>query len=437
MNYDTIKELAKREHCKVTDLIALAPQNDPFYAGTPNDWALGRWFADLWAKFKYGSGVHLRRVHYQIISQDPPVKMPNGKPYENTETCWDTLSAAAKAARYLRLVEPSAFVDRRNPEPHIYTYDRGDAPFITVADNLWSGALDIPEFPELPRYGVENFVGEQHYHLEIWCEKSTMNDVLIPFCERYGINLITGVGEMSITATLEAVRRIAARGKPARLLYISDFDPAGQSMPVAVGRKIEYFVRSERLAADIRLFPVVLTESQCKEYQLPRTPIKETERRAARFEERYGAGATELDALEALFPGELSSILLRLIQAYYDETLTRRVAIAERQLQRDLEDQRQAIISRYADTIAELRDGYNALRAEFAERAAGYSQQIEAVWQAISDEMHAAPIDIEDYPIPEAERGAEVGSGLYNSRRDYLAQIDAYKVFQGKPTPTS
>ena len=301
MNYETIKELAKREHCKVTDLIALAPQNDPFYAGTPNDWALGRWFADLWAKFKYGSGVHLRRVHYQIISQDPPVKMPNGKPYENTETCWDTLSAAAKAARYLRLVEPSAFVDRRNPEPHIYTYDRGDAPFITVADNLWSGALDIPEFPELPRYGVENFVGEQHYHLEIWCEKSTMNDVLIPFCERYGINLITGVGE----------------------------------------------------------------------------------------------------------------------------------------LQRDLENERQAIISRYADRVAELRDGYNALRAEFAERAAGYSQQIEAVWQAISEEMHAAPIAIEDYPIPEAERGAEVGSGLYNSRRDYLAQIDAYKVFQGKPTPTS
>jgi len=432
VNYESIKELAKRDGRRVTDLIALAPQNDPFYAGTPGDWAMGEWFVDLWNKFGYGTGVHLRRVHYQIISQDPPVKLPNGKPYENTEGCWDVLSAAAKAARYLRLVEPSAFVDRRNPEPHIYTNERSEAPAIEIYGNLWSDSLELPSFPDLPSYEVNNYIGDQRYHLEIWCEKSTMNDVLIPFCERYGINLVTGVGEMSITATLDAVRRIGARGKPARLLYISDFDPAGQSMPVAVGRKIEYFVRSESLDADIRLFPVVLTEAQCKEYRLPRTPIKDTERRAARFEERYGAGSTELDALEALYPGELTTILRRLVQAYFDSDLSWRASDAKHQLQEDLENERQAIIGRHAGEISELEDGYNALRAEFAQRMQSYSDRITRLWQAISDEMNAAPIDIDDYPVPEAAEGDEFGDGLYNSERDYLDQIDAYKTFQGK-----
>ncbi len=97
-NYDAIKALAKARGCKVTDLIALAPQNDPFYTGTPNDLALGEWFADLWLRFDYTRGVHIRRVHYQVVSQDPPVLLPNGKPYENTETCWDVLSMASKAA---------------------------------------------------------------------------------------------------------------------------------------------------------------------------------------------------------------------------------------------------------------------------------------------------------------------------------------------------
>ncbi len=45
MDYEQIKLLAKSTGQRVTDLIALAPQNDPFYTGTPSDWALAEWFA--------------------------------------------------------------------------------------------------------------------------------------------------------------------------------------------------------------------------------------------------------------------------------------------------------------------------------------------------------------------------------------------------------
>ena len=80
MDYSTIKALAKEHGRRVTDLIVLAPQNDPFYVGTNNDQTMAAWFAELWDRFDYTSGVHIRRVHYQIISQETPVLLPNGKP---------------------------------------------------------------------------------------------------------------------------------------------------------------------------------------------------------------------------------------------------------------------------------------------------------------------------------------------------------------------
>jgi hypothetical protein len=35
LTYEQIKQLAKQTGQRVTDLIPLAPQNDPFYTGTP------------------------------------------------------------------------------------------------------------------------------------------------------------------------------------------------------------------------------------------------------------------------------------------------------------------------------------------------------------------------------------------------------------------
>jgi hypothetical protein len=48
----------------VKDLLVLAPQNDPFYAGNGVEGDKARWFAELWERFGYGSGAHLRRVHH-------------------------------------------------------------------------------------------------------------------------------------------------------------------------------------------------------------------------------------------------------------------------------------------------------------------------------------------------------------------------------------
>jgi hypothetical protein len=51
MDYKQLKKLAKEKRCPVTELIALASQNDPFYVGTKSQVELAKWFANLWERF--------------------------------------------------------------------------------------------------------------------------------------------------------------------------------------------------------------------------------------------------------------------------------------------------------------------------------------------------------------------------------------------------
>jgi hypothetical protein len=432
IDYAWIKQVAKANRVSVNDLIVLAPQNDPFYTGTPNDVALGEWFAALWYNFGFDR-AHIRRVHYQIISQNPPVVLPNGKPYENTVECWDILNLASKAARYLRLVDPEAFNDQRTPEVMIYVDQKGGgSPYVYVYSPAYQLDMKLPEFPRLPSFSVADYQVEQPYHLEVWCEKSTMNDILMPLCERYGANLQIGKGEMSITAALSLVRRLEAARKPARILYVSDFDPAGQSMPVAMARKIEYFVRMLGLDLDIRVFPVVLTLDQVQYYGLPRTPIKETERRRIGFETRHGEGAVELDALEALYPGQLQQILSECLDAYYDWTLRDRVNAQYNALRQQLGEVWQEVTGRYQAEIEMVRQDYSALSQDFEQRMGQVSERLQRLWQAVREDLNQYTGLVEDYPPPLPYAGQELGEGLYDSSRDYLEQVEAFKFFQGR-----
>jgi len=431
MNYDEIKSLAKSQKCTVKDLLALSPQNDPFYMGQKGQVELAEWFKALWDQFEYADGVHLRRVHYQIISQDPPICFPNGKPYENTNNCWATLDRASKAARYLGLVDPAAFDDRRNGKPIIFDPGQQEEPQVLIDTDDYGYGFDFPELPFLPGYSLENFIGEQGYHIEVWAEKSTMNDVLLPLCEHHEVNLITGLGELSITQVVWLMNRIRPE-KPCRILYISDFDPAGKSMPVAVSRKIEKFVRDSDESYDIRLSSIVLTEDQCQRYHLPRTPIKQTERRAKHFEKQYGSGATELDALQALHPGELKQIIEAAISRYRDDSLEARVCKKKAEILSELRAIWSEVWNKYSEEIEEIRDEHAALKNEFSEKMSDLGDKIQSVWHGISSEMEAKMPLITKDDIPGSEEGEELDTELYDSKRDYLIQLSWYKQFQGK-----
>lgn len=379
-DYEAIKRMASNQGKRVTDFLALSMINDPFYVGQKAEVEKARWFAGLWGSGLLAGRTHLRGIHYFLVSRDEPIAMPGGRPYENTDACWAFLGLAVKAARYLDLVDPRAFRDRRSPTPQIFTAEAA-APSISVDGDRYFD-LTLPDFPDVPSYRVENFAGTQTYLTEIWIEKSTMEDELLPLCRAYGCNLVTGVGELSITQCIALVDRIIRFARPARVLYVSDFDPAGQSMPVAVARKVEFFQRNECPDLDIEIQQIALTYEQCQAYRLPRTPIKAGERRAAKFEARYGEGATELDALEALYPGELATILRRELERFYDNTLDARSARGAAELRGQLEEVRDGIAEAYAEQIAELQARYERLKDRYDGDLADIAAQVERVWQA-------------------------------------------------------
>ena len=80
-----------------------------------------------------------------------------------------------------------------------------------------------------------------HLALELWVDKSTVNDVLEPICRARGVNLIVGKGYASITGIVGFLKRAEHCGRPVRVLYISDHDRNGRSMPPAAARQIEFW----------------------------------------------------------------------------------------------------------------------------------------------------------------------------------------------------
>ena len=112
---------------------------------------------------------------------------------------------------------------------------------------------------------------------------------------------------------------------------------------------------------------------------LPRTPLKETERRAANFESRFGVGATELDALQAVRPGELERILTAEIERYYDFDLDQQIHEAAHPLESDLTRINREVRDKHAKAIASLEADREAIAlaiAAFAKKAAPIAARI-------------------------------------------------------------
>jgi hypothetical protein len=444
-----VKALAQQWGCPLKDVVALSKSRDPFLSGAPAQQIKAAWFLALWQAFAYTTRVHVRRVHYRLVSQPDPRK-PDGTPYLNTEQCWELLQEASTAARYLGLVDPLAFEDHRNPSPQL-PLDWGQpsaAPSLAWIGDLFGWTLptirvDLADdldfaFPEPEVQGYDYRLHDQPYHLELWIEKSTMNDVLRPLARAAGAVLVTSVGFQSITNAVQLVaRRVRESGKPVRIFYLADFDPAGDKMPTAIARQIEFWLPQYAPHADIKLMPLGLTRGQVQYYRLPRIPIKESDTRKAGFEERYGEGAVELDALEALYPGELTTIVRDALAPYIDEDFDERLQDAAR-------DAQDAIAGLWEEQTAPLRERLVAIQTDTQAIYARFTQELEAIKRRLESELapyaealevlrcevlaaqDAFAPDVPDRPQPQVWPPEE-STWLFDSQRTYAEQLRAYK----------
>jgi len=152
------------------------------------------------------------------------------------------------------------------------------------------------------------------------CEKNSMGFVIEPACRKYQACYQPLVGQSSIEKVNMAVERAlkAARaGKKVRLFYIADWDRYGWGMVTAVARKIEFMVEGHDM--DIKLTRLALNDDQIEQYQLPKAP-------------KHGEAVVELDALEAIYPGELGKLVEQALKPYYDEEKPKMVEAENRKV---------------------------------------------------------------------------------------------------------
>lgn len=402
MNYKQIKQLLDRERKKPQkdrltrdDLLVMSKNYDPFYAGMPSRKKAAEWFAEVWKEYG-GQGYHLRRLHYKIISQ---IKTPGGKVYQNTKDDWEFLLAASVNARHLNLVSYDEFVDRRNPPPKVIIDYNNDSLCDVCREPVEAEITGL----DGNRWAKYNLMQLRDYRLEVWAEKSTMDDILIPLCERYGIFLITGAGFESLTHINDLLRRIQQFEKPCRIFYISDYDSAGQNMPRQVGRQLQYRIEKMSLQGkvDIKLKPIILLKDQVEKYQLPCAP---------------GQKATELDALEALHPGEFEKIVKLSLDEYIDLEKAREFKSQQDDKIRESNDKIDEII------YSEFQDEIDDLENEIKELEERISQRIE-------------DIQVEKVGKPDPKEITEENGWLFESDLDYFDQLEKFKRYENEQNP--
>ena len=380
---------------------------DPYFVGSPKDYNEARWAADLWDRMmaRRKKPLHLRGFHYWVQSQGIP--KPDGVKYAYIDPSkdWGYLLRCAQMARYLGIGEWENLLDLKHPEPADYDNywvgsglaKDGEVDVQTELNSKLEGLVDefLQELlRQAPRYHTD---GYSIYHGEVWCEKGSMGFVIEPICRKYGATYQPLVGQASVEKANMSYRRClrAARaGKKVRIWYISDFDRYGKSMVPAVARKIEFFSEEDKL--DIKLRPLVLLINQIEKFKLPWAP-------------KHGEDVVELDALEAIYPGELGKIVEGAMKPYYEAEKPKVVEAENRRIKEKVKELlEEKLRIPLEETFARL---------DLEGIAGGFSLR-EAI-----DESFVPP-----------EPGHEVSEDdawLYDSSRSYWEQWKEYQHYKG------
>lgn len=408
------------------ELTVLSEIRDPYRLDTPARHRDGRWFAQQVAQ-SLGGGeddeeeqIHLRGLHYKIASAGDVIR-PNGLPYVNDNDCWEWLcDFASKAARWLRYVEFDRIIDERNEKPFL---------FVPVASfprpEFYSGSY--PEIPSLESatphlLAMGGFAVRQKYRIIFFGEKTSLKDILLPIAELVGGELLLPTGEASHSMTVELAARIATDGRPAAVLYFSDFDPSGRQMAVSVARTLQAARTLLYPGLNLQLHAVALTLEQVRRLGLPSTPLKETEKRASRWKEVMGHEQTEIDALIALNPEELRLIVREAIKPFYDATLTRRTALASHYWYRAAEE------------AVQSHPAYASAALSIATRHEALLNAAEALREAQETASRALrEVEAPELVPPEPELNVEAPMPLFTTQEDFYTatrRLIAHKALE-------
>lgn len=129
-------------------------------------------------------------------------------------------------------------------------------------------------------------------HLEVWCESRSIAGIVQEVCEEYCVDLYPAGGFSSLSLTYDSAvsiwNKTNAGQKPAHVLYIGDYDPAG----VLIDKNIESSILAH-LGDDFPLYfnRIGINPEQIEQYNLPSKPRKANDKRSLHIKETVEAEA--------------------------------------------------------------------------------------------------------------------------------------------------
>ena len=236
----------------------------------------------------------VRHVFYRMTNPTLPAHVPK------TDRGYRVIMRRCIALRRVGVLPYRWLTDATRRGYHVTTFNGG-------------GDL-IARFAVLYRVNLWDLA--EHY-VEVWTESRSIAGVVHGDCRDLGVSLYPAGGFASLSLAYQAAENIreAAGGRPVRVVYIGDHDPAG----VLIDRSIIGELREHLPDVDIAELRIAITEEQAR--TLPSKPRKAGDRRRPDILETVEA--------EAMPAGELRALLRETVEGYMPAGVLHAARVAE------------------------------------------------------------------------------------------------------------
>lgn len=292
---------------------------------------------------QYDTALTLRQIYYRLVAA---LVIPNN--VNQYKALSKLLVEARKDER----------VDYRKIEDRVRKTIGGDYTFFEPDDyfRMWERRFrESPKYFNIPRWY------NQPWYVEVWIEKDALSRIISDVADGLGVKTCVARGYSSFTFIKDAVERINHAcdvpdgdidHREPKILYFGDFDPSGEDMVRDLEERLfDYgitgcdFDSGEILTSDSQT-PLVeklaLTPEQIVKWRLPPMPTKASDVRSAKFIEKHGDIAVELDALD---PEVLKNLVGGGIAQYFNLDVTQEVEVLEKEQKAELQKKVDAFFS--------------------------------------------------------------------------------------------
>lgn len=234
----------------------------------------------------------LERQIYEVLETDHPQSVRHvfyrmtdprlPEPVEKSERGYTHVQTRmTKMRRAGRL--PYGWITDATRYGHFVDTFRDSAEFLRTMNHLYRGDL---------------WRDADHY-VEVWCESRSIAGVIRDTCKELAVSLYPSGGFTSLSFAHEAAQFIKdeTRGRPAEILYIGDYDPAGVMIDKSIESELRLHVGG---GVELNFHRLAINEEQIAEYDLPTKPRKKSDRRVAHIKATVEAEAMPAYTLRGL-----------------------------------------------------------------------------------------------------------------------------------------